>query len=76
MVPCGCGELEFVAVFGLLLAGSTVVILPAILIFLFLRRYFLSGVLEGSIKVVERGASHADHRAGCRRVAILVSRQV
>jgi multiple sugar transport system permease protein len=36
--------------FGPQLAGSTVVILPTILIFLFLQRYFLSGVLEGSLK--------------------------
>jgi len=35
---------------GPLLAGSTIVMLPTIIIFLAMQRYFLSGVLQGSIK--------------------------
>jgi multiple sugar transport system permease protein len=36
--------------FGPVLAGSTLVLLPTIVIFLAMQRYFLSGILEGSIK--------------------------
>jgi len=35
---------------GALLAGSTIVFLPTVAVFLFMQRFFLRGVLQGSIK--------------------------
>ena len=41
---------SFTSNFGPLLAGATVVVTPTIVIFLLMQRYFLRGVLEGSLK--------------------------
>jgi len=40
----------FTSNWGPLLAGSTIVLLPTVVIFLLMQRYFVSGLLQGSIK--------------------------
>lgn len=43
-------SLTFTSNWGPLLAGSTLVLLPTVAIFLAMQRYFLTGVLQGSLK--------------------------